>query len=127
MSAKSAQMQHLLDQLAAAEDRVMGLAEDIRELVTKEGKQYPPEPSRIGGDRFVISIQYTENGNAYQYLVLRTYGRWYTTAVSDSSFASWETFVDWLERPEVHWHSSLDRLRPDRVSKPALDAYTRQS
>lgn len=127
MSAKSAEMERLLKNLAFSENRVMKVAEEIRELAAKEAKQYQPEPSRINGDRFVVSIQYAENGTVYQYLVLRNNGRWYTTAVSDSSFASWEKFIDWLERPEVYWHSSLSRLRPDRVSTPALREYLRQS
>jgi len=123
MSAKSEQMQRLLDQLATAENHVMQTAEAIRELVTKEAKQYPPEPMGTGNVRLTVSVQFTENGRVYEYLVLRTNGRWYITGLKDSSFASWEEFIDWLERPDVYWHGSLSRL--SRVSTPVLDEYLR--
>lgn len=125
MSAKSAQMQRLLDQLAEAENRVMGLAEDIRELVTKEGKQYPPEPSASSGKRFTVSLKFTPNGPVYEYLVLRSNDRWYTTGTVDSYFGSWKEFIDWLQRPEVYWHSSFSPLRI--AGSPVVGNYTRLS
>ena len=120
-------MERLLKNLAFSENRVMKVAEEIRELAAKEAKQYqyPPEPSALGGDRFTVSLQYVQDGVVYEYLVLRKNGRWYTTGLNDSSFASWEKFIDWLERPEVYWHSSLSRLA--RSGSLVLDEYLRHS
>jgi hypothetical protein len=68
----------------------------------------PTEPGP-GHDRYSVQVQFAPRGKKYEFLLLRSGYRWYTTGTSEKTavFYSWDQLVDWLTGPDVHWYSEL--------------------
>ncbi|UOK18393.1 hypothetical protein SEA_BRUHMOMENT_77 [Arthrobacter phage BruhMoment] len=76
-------------------------------------RSIPPAPPMGAGGKFTVRVRYQPRGTIYQYLIYRAPdGKgWYSTGQGeDGYFSTWKDFVQWLRRPEVYWHSALQRL-----------------
>lgn len=107
--------------MTTSSDRIeLQKALDLREtlnqrisLLQEKVAQRPEEPSAAHGDAFAIDVKYSTRGTRYRFLFQRgPKGGWFSTGQkSDNSyFPTWDALVDWLNGPDVAWHSALVAL-----------------
>jgi hypothetical protein len=102
----------LLKAKANAEALLGQLEEEIQEIDEALDAARPAEPS-AGHDRFSVMVQFGgPRSKKYEFLLLRAGGKWYTTGATENcaAFEDWTALMEWLEGPDVRWHSDLQRL-----------------
>lgn len=108
----------LLKAKATAKALLGQLEEELEEIEEKLAVAYPAEPGQ-GHDRFRVLVQFGgPRSKKYEFLLLRSMGKWFTTGTADENkvFPSWAALLDWLDGPDVRWHSDLQRLKLDAVA-----------
>ena len=102
----------LIEKRRLAELLLDQIEEEICEIDERLEKAKPAEPGP-GHDRFSLLVQYGgPKSQKYEFLLLRKGKTWYTTGagVDAKVFQSWDAVVDWIEGPNIKWHSDLQRL-----------------
>lgn len=102
----------LIEKRRLAELLLDQIEEEIYEIDERLEKAKPAEPGP-GHDRFSLLVQYGgPKSQKYEFLLLRKGKTWYTTGagVDAKVFQSWDAVVDWIEGPNIKWHSDLQRL-----------------
>jgi hypothetical protein len=108
----------LLKAQATAQALLGQLEEELQEIEEALEVAYPAEPGP-GHNRFSVLVQYGgPRSKKYEFLLLRCGGKWFTTGASEDSaaFENWNALLDWLDGPDVKWHSDLQRLKLDVVA-----------
>jgi hypothetical protein len=62
---------------------------------------------------FTVSVRFKMRGKRYQFLILRSGGRYWTTGTGadHKRFESWQKLCEWLESPDVYDHSDIEVLK----------------
>jgi hypothetical protein len=108
----------LLKAKANAEALLGQLEEQIQEIDEALEVAYPAEPGP-NHDRFSVLVQFGgPRSKKYEFLLLRSGGKWFTTGTGNDTkvFESWTALLDWLDGPDVRWHSDLQRLKVDMTA-----------
>lgn len=81
------------------------------ELLAQQKVALPAEPPS-SCTMFTVSVRFKMRGRRYQFLILRSGGRYWTTGTSPGHkrFDSWEKLCNWLEGPEVYDHTNIEIL-----------------
>jgi len=110
--------------IAAAAKRIAGeqLIKEANELEKRATVLRRPEPRRSGPERWAITVHFQHGGKAYEYLIKRSAGKYFTTGTGSTSvFDSWAALLKWLDEETVS-HSQMYALRPDFNFSPALNS-----
>ena len=72
----------------------------------------PAEPPS-SNTMFTVSVRFAMRGKRYQFLILRSGGRYWTTGsgAEHKRFDSWEQLCQWLEGPSVYDHTNIEILK----------------
>lgn len=97
------------------------LSDALNDQEARERQAAPPEPEH---SLFRISVQFNPGGVKYEYLVVRSGRRYYTTGsqANQKVFQNWQAFTTWL-RTETYWHSGMEPLEvaPGKLNALAVE------
>lgn len=113
-SVKRTTREDLLKEKKAAEALLESVEARIADIDAALEKAKIAEPG-YGHDRFSLQVKFARNGTVYEFLLLRSNGRWFTTGSGSEVkvFMNWDAFLAWINKPEIVWHSDLQRLKLD--------------
>lgn len=88
------------------------LAQRRRQLQQLDLTAFPVEPPN-NCTMFTVDVKFQFRGKRYQFLILRSGGKYFTTGTSPThqKFETWEDLCKWLEGDDVYSHSNLEVLK----------------
>ena len=91
---------------------IQQLRERQEDLLAAQKVALPAEPPS-SNTMFTVSVRFTMRGKRYQFLILRSGGRYWTTGsgAEHKRFDSWEQLCQWLEGPSVYDHTNIEILK----------------
>lgn len=97
-----------IDQIEERARRQMEAAERKRErLALIETRPAPPSEANM----MHVRVKFRQTATIYTFLIVQTPAGYYTTGTyKNAHFSTWDALLDWLDAPDVQWHSGIEIL-----------------